>query len=232
MNIFIASIKDQTANLTAEESWHCYKVLRHKAGDEVMIIDGQGASYKGTLVTANEKQCIAQLNEGPFYQEKRNYYLHLAIAPTKQLDRIEWMIEKAVEIGIDEISFIKCKNSERVNLKIDRVKKIVESAVKQSMQSIIPKVNELQEFKHMVKHKADLKLIAHCAGGDKQELHQLHYKNFSILVLIGPEGDFTNEEIELAKSSGFKALSLGNTRLRTETAGLYVTQSLSILTKL
>jgi 16S rRNA (uracil1498-N3)-methyltransferase len=231
MNVFIATIKDRTAILTADESWHCYKVLRHKAGDEVMIIDGAGTSYKGELVTANEKQCIAQLTEGPFHQEKRNYYLHLAIAPTKQIDRIEWMIEKAVEIGVDELSFIKCKNSERVNLKIERIQKIVESAVKQSMQSFLPRVNPLDDFKHIVKHGADVKLIAHCNEGEKHELQKFQYKNCTVLALVGPEGDFTDEEVELAKSNGFKALSLGTNRLRTETAGLYITQAISILTK-
>jgi len=233
MNVFIGSIKkDGTAQLTAQESWHCYKVLRYNVGDEVMIIDGEGASYKGTLVTANEKQCVAQLKEGPFFQEKRNYYLHLVIAPTKQIDRIEWMIEKAVEIGIDELSFIKCKNSERVNLKIERIQKIVESSVKQSMQSKIPKVNDLEDLKNVVTQVANIKLIAHCATDDKQEIQNIQYKNSTILVLVGPEGDFSNEEIALAKSSGFKALSLGTTRLRTETAGLYIVQALSILTKL
>jgi 16S rRNA (uracil1498-N3)-methyltransferase len=231
MNVFIANIKDNTAELTAEESWHCYKVLRHKTGDEVLIIDGKGSSYKGALVSANEKKCIAQLTEGPFYQEKRNYYLHLAIAPTKQIDRVEWMVEKAVEIGIDEISFIKCKNSERVNLKVERIRKIVESAVKQSMQSFIPKVNELDELKSILKHTADIKLMAHCGKDDKQELTKLQFKGTSVLALVGPEGDFTEEEIGLAKSNGFKALSLGNTRLRTETAGLYIAQALCLLTK-
>jgi 16S rRNA (uracil1498-N3)-methyltransferase len=231
MNVFIADIKDRTAHLTAEESWHCYKVLRHKVGDEIMIIDGKGVSYKGALVAANEKQCIAQLNEGPFYQEKRNYYLHLAIAPTKQIDRIEWMIEKAVEIGIDEISFIKCKNSERVNIKTDRIKKIIESAVKQSMQSLIPKVHELRDLKNIMKQSADIKLIAHCGEEEKHEIRNFQYKNSTVIALVGPEGDFTEDEIELTKSNGFKALSLGANRLRTETAGLYIVQTLSILTK-
>ncbi len=230
MNVFIANIKGHTANLTAEESWHCYKVLRHKAGDEIFMIDGKGASYKGVLVTANEKQCTAQINEGPIYQQKRNYYLHLAIAPTKQLDRIEWMIEKAVEIGVDELSFIKCKNSERVNIKIDRIQKIVESAVKQSKQAFIPKVNELTELKTIVKNTSEIKLIAHCEEEDKEHLKEIEFKNKSVFVMIGPEGDFNNEEIELAKNNGFKALSLGNTRLRTETAGLYVVQALALLT--
>lgn len=230
MNIFIASIKDDTAILTPEESWHCYKVLRHKIGDEVFMIDGKGASYKGTLVTASEKQCIAQIIQGPIYQEKRNYTLHLAIAPTKQIDRIEWMIEKAVEIGVDELSFIKCKNSERVNIKIDRIQKIVESAVKQSKQSFIPKVNELCDIKIAVQHSAQIKLIAYCDDAVKKELKDLTFNNSSIMVMVGPEGDFTTDEIELAKSNGFKPLSLGKTRLRTETAGLYVVQAIAILT--
>ncbi len=230
MNIFIATIKDNTAILTPEESWHCHKVLRHKAGDEICIIDGKGSSYKGSLVSAGEKQCIAQLTEGPIHQQKREYYLHLVIAPTKQLDRIEWMIEKAVEIGIDELSFIKCKNSERVNLKIDRIQKIVESAVKQSKQALIPKVNDLTEFKKTVSHSADIKLIAFCDDAVKTELKDLSLKNNSIMVMVGPEGDFSTEEVELAKSNGFKPLSLGKTRLRTETAGLYVVQAIAILT--
>jgi 16S rRNA (uracil1498-N3)-methyltransferase len=230
MNIFIATIKDNTAILTPEESWHCYKVLRNKMGDKLAIIDGQGASYIGTLVTAGEKQCIAQINEGPVMQEKRNYYLHLAIAPTKQIDRIEWMIEKAVEIGVDELSFIRCKNSERVNLKIERVQKIVESAVKQSKQAFIPKVNDLSEFKQIISHTADIKLIAYCDDSEKSNLKDLALKNASALVLVGPEGDFSLDEIEQAKTNGFKPLSLGKTRLRTETAGLYIVQAFSLLT--
>ena len=230
MNVFIANINGQTANLTPEESWHCCKVLRCKAGDQIHIIDGLGAFYKGELITATEKQCVAHITEGPTYQTKRNYYLHLAIAPTKQMDRIEWMVEKAVEIGIDELSFLKCKNSERVNIKIDRVKKIVESAVKQSKQALIPKVNDLEEFKKVTTSLADIKLIAHCEEGVKSELKSLEFKDKKILVLVGPEGDFTKEEIELAKGAGFKPVSLGDTRLRSETAGLYVVQALAILT--
>jgi 16S rRNA (uracil1498-N3)-methyltransferase len=230
MNVFIAHINGHTANLTAEESWHCYKVLRCKAGDQIHIIDGLGASYKGELITANEKQCVANIIEGPFYQNKRNYYLHLAIAPTKQIDRIEWMIEKAVEIGIDEISFIKCKNSERVNLKIDRIQKIVESAVKQSKQAFIPKVNPIEEFKNVIGTSADIKLIAHCEHDNKLRLRDLEFKNKKIMVLVGPEGDFTMDEIQMAKAVGFKPVSLGDTRLRTETAGLYTVQTFAILT--
>ena len=150
MNIFIASITDTLATLTSEESWHCTKVLRKKTGDKIHLIDGKGNFYEGVLEQVSEKKCTASVTNGPRAQAKRNYYLHLAIAPTKQIDRIEWMIEKAVEIGCDEISFIACKNSERTNIKTDRIVKIVESAVKQSLQAFIPKVNELLSFKEFI----------------------------------------------------------------------------------
>lgn len=229
MNIFIASIDEKIATLTPEESWHCAKVLRKKAGDKVSLIDGIGNFYEGDLTLVSDKKCQANVTEGPKQQKKRDYYLHLVIAPTKQIDRIEWMIEKAVEIGIDEISFIHCKNSERVVLKHERIIKIVESAVKQSLQAFIPKVNELMVFKDAVLSNCDQKLIAYCGDVQKTELKSLEFKNSKTLVLIGPEGDFTKEEIELALKNNFKAITLGDNRLRTETAGLYVCQAVSIL---
>jgi 16S rRNA (uracil1498-N3)-methyltransferase len=231
MNIFIASIHDKTALLTSEESWHCTKVLRRKAGENVNIIDGKGNFYEGVLALVSEKQCRVSITKGPILQQKRNYYLHLAIAPTKQIDRIEWMIEKAVEIGIDEISFLTCKNSERTNIKTERVLKIVESAVKQSLQAFIPLVHELRPFKDLVSHSnTDQKLIAHCFDMPKQEINKTDFKNRSTLILIGPEGDFTMEEVEFSKQYHFEAVSLGTNRLRTETAGLFVCQAASLLT--
>ncbi|MBI2723157.1 MAG: 16S rRNA (uracil(1498)-N(3))-methyltransferase [Bacteroidetes bacterium] len=229
MNIFIATIENNLAILTSEESWHCCKVLRKKANDKIHIIDGKGNSYEGVLNIVSEKKCVAELLNGPVQQKKHPYYLHLAIAPTKQMDRIEWMIEKAVEIGIDEITFIQCKNSERVVIKHDRIIKIVESAVKQSLQAFIPKVNELVPFKEILNKKGEQNFIAHCEIGIKQPLKEIAFKNSSLLVLIGPEGDFTKEELTLAMKNGFKGLDLGQSRLRTETAGLVVCQAASIL---
>jgi 16S rRNA (uracil1498-N3)-methyltransferase len=231
VNIFIASIHDKTALLTSEESWHCAKVLRRKAGENVNIIDGKGNFYEGVLELVSEKQCRVSLTKGPTAQHKRNYYLHLAIAPTKQIDRVEWMIEKAVEIGIDEISFLTCKNSERTTIKPERMVKIVESAVKQSLQAFIPVIHGLRSFKDVVSYgNADQKLIAHCFEMPKQEIKKVDFKNKSTLVLIGPEGDFTKEEVEFSKQHHFEALSLGTNRLRTETAGLFVCQAASLLT--
>lgn len=230
MNIFIASIDNGSATLTSDESWHCSKVLRKKAGDNIEIIDGKGNLYEGRLDLISDKKCTAVITKGPEVQKKHNYYLHLAIAPTKQIDRIEWMIEKAVEIGIDEISFIQCKNSERVVIKHDRILKIVESAVKQSLQAFIPKVNGLISFKEMIAgRKEGRNFIAHCFAGEKNKLKEISFKNNSVLILIGPEGDFTREEVTAANEAGFKSLDLGNNRLRTETAGLYVCQAASIL---
>ncbi|MBL7917954.1 MAG: RNA methyltransferase [Bacteroidia bacterium] len=156
--------------------------------------------------------------------------MHVAIAPTKQIDRIEWFVEKAIEIGIDEISFIKCKNSERTVVKIDRIKSIAESAVKQSKQAFIPKINELTDFSKIVLTDADLKCIAHCNDGDKLSLKNQNFKDKSVFILIGPEGDFTTGEVELANKNSFVSIELGVNRLRTETAGLYAVQAVSILT--
>lgn len=230
MIIFIAKVDGDRGQLTADESWHCAKVLRKKAGDAVHLIDGKGNFYEGTLEVVSEKQCLVKVSKGPIQQTKKNYVLHLAIAPTKQIDRIEWMIEKAVEIGVDEISFIQCKNSERTNIKTERILKIVESAVKQSLQAFIPKVNDLRPIKElMLKASEDQKLIAHCFDSPKSKIKELQFGNKSTLILIGPEGDFTKEEVELAEQNKFVALSLGDTRLRTETAGLYICQAASLL---
>lgn len=229
MNTFIATIQDNSATLTPEESWHCAKVLRKKSGEKIHLIDGRGNSYDAELTLVSEKQCLAKITATYTEQKKRNYYLHLAIAPTKQIDRIEWMIEKAVEIGVDEISFIQSKNSERTVVKTDRIVKIVESAVKQSLQAFIPKVNDLVAVKEILKIPADQKFIAHCYEGGKLEFKTLDFKSKSTLVLIGPEGDFTMDEVNAALNSGFLAVSLGENRLRSETAGLYVCQAASIL---
>jgi 16S rRNA (uracil1498-N3)-methyltransferase len=231
MNIFIAEVQDKKAFLNEEESWHCAKVLRKRAGETIRLIDGRGNFYDATLSLVNEKRSIAEISAGPVAQPKRNYFLHLAIAPTKQMDRIEWMVEKAVEIGIDEISLMACRNSERTVVKTDRIKKIVESAVKQSLQAFIPTVNELKPFKEIIQlTSCEQKLIAHCEDAqEKKELRSIPFKNKSTLILIGPEGDFAPEEIGAAKAVGFEATSLGANRLRTETAGLYVCQAASIL---
>lgn len=231
MNIFVARIEDDKGFLTAEESWHCAKVLRKKSGDKICLIDGAGSFYDGVLELVNEKQCVCRVMGEPLKQKERGFYLHLAIAPTKQIDRIEWMLEKAVEMGIDEISFFVSKNSERTVVKKDRLDKIVESAVKQSLQARIPKVNEAVPLKKLLPEASEeQKFIAHCFPQQKTDIRAVQFKNKRSLFLVGPEGDFTKDEVAEAEQFGFKAISLGENRLRTETAGLYICQAASILT--
>ncbi len=229
MNIFIAVINNAIAELRADEAWHCAKVLRNKAGDKINVIDGIGNFYDAELISVNEKKCEARITSPPKVQKQKDYYLHIAIAPTKNIDRIEWFVEKAVEIGVNEITFLRCKNSERTVIKTDRIIKIIESAVKQSLQAYIPKINELSEFKSVLENNSDIKLIAHCFDERKTTLKDLDLKNKKTIVLIGPEGDFTLEEVKQAQDKNFRTLSLGENRLRTETAGLYVCNALSLL---
>lgn len=229
MNIFIAKINGKIAELTPEESWHCTKVLRYKAGEKVKLIDGTGNFYNGELSTVNEKKCTVLLHSGPVAQVKHPYFLHLAIAPTKNIERMEWLVEKAVEIGIDEITFIRCKNSERTVLKEERLIKIAESAAKQSLQAFLPKINGLNLFSDVITLNADIKLIAHCEESSKKTIKNFELHQRKSLVLIGPEGDFTPDEILQAKKSGFSEISLGINRLRTETAGLFVCNAFALL---
>ena len=208
--------------LSAEESKHCVRVLRHKNGDVINVIDGKGNFYEAEITDANPQTCSAKIIRKKIPREAKPYYLHLAISPTKNVDRIEWMLEKCTELGVDEFSFIICKRTEKTGVKIERLKKIAESAIKQSIQAMLPVINEAQSFKDFVtKHQnTPSKYIAHCIDEDKTGLKDAMLKVKS-LILIGPEGDFTEEEIKIAIENKFQPLSLGNNRLRTETAGLY-----------
>lgn len=230
MNTFFGIIQNNAAILNEDESLHCVKVLRHKVGDVIQVIDGKGTRAVGTIQAAHAKQCAVLLTEKEIVAPSRNYSLHIAIAPTKNMERIEWFVEKAVEIGIDEISFIKCKNSERTVVKDERILKVAESAVKQSQQAYIPKLNPLLEFRDFVKSvNTDVKLIAHCEKEVKEHIKKYVTGKRSYTVLIGPEGDFTKDEILLALSLNYQPVALGESRLRTETAGLYVCGALASL---
>lgn len=230
MNTFFGIIQNNVAILNEDESLHCVKVLRHKVGDIIQVIDGNGTRAIGKIEAAHAKQCAVSLTEKEIVKQTRNYNIHIAIAPTKNIERIEWFVEKAVEIGVDEISFIKCKNSERTVIKDDRLKKVAEAAVKQSQQAFIPKLNSLVDFKEFIKKDiSDVKLIAHCEKESKQHIKQYISTNKSFTVLIGPEGDFTKDEIALALSSSYLPVALGDSRLRTETAGLFACNALAVI---
>lgn len=207
--------------LTEEESKHCIRVLRLEKGNEVQLIDGKGGLYHASIQDAHPKRTVLQINSVVQAFNKRNHYLHIAIAPTKNIERIEWFLEKATEIGIDEISLIICQRSERKDAKVERLNKIITSAIKQSIKAYHPVLNELVTFSQLItKPFNGQKFIAHCEKSIKTSLNAELVAKGNYLILIGPEGDFTAPEIDDALQNGFKAITLGESRLRTETAGL------------
>jgi len=207
--------------LSEEESKHCIRVLRLNVGDEVQLIDGRGGLYAAQIKDAHPKRTILQITSVKQNFDKRNHYLHIAIAPTKNIERLEWFLEKATEIGIDEISLIICQRSERKEAKTDRLNKIITSAIKQSLKAYHPILNEPEPLAKLLSRGFEgQKFIAHCDEGDKIGLREAIIPNGKYLILIGPEGDFTPKEIEDALNNGYKAITLGESRLRTETAAL------------
>ncbi|WP_179412091.1 16S rRNA (uracil(1498)-N(3))-methyltransferase [Mucilaginibacter sp. E4BP6] len=207
--------------LNEEESKHAIRVLRLNVGDKVQLIDGRGGLYSAEINDAHPKRTILQINSVTTAYNKRNHYLHIAIAPTKNIERLEWFLEKATEIGIDEISLIVCQRSERKEAKTDRLNKIITAAIKQSLKAYHPVLNEPELLTKLLTHEfGGQKFIAHCELGNKTNLKQAITPGGKYLILIGPEGDFTPKEIDDALSNGFKAITLGESRLRTETAAL------------
>ena len=265
MQVFYTpDIASNTYSLSEEEARHCLKVLRLKKGDEIHLTNGKGNLYKSQITHIDKNSCEVEVIETFQEYGKRNHYLHIAIAPTKNSDRFEWFLEKATEIGIDEITPLICERSVKEKLRFDRLNKIITSAVKQSLKAYHPKLNEALDYKDFMtlslpiaigtplqkgvsvgvprtsfgqKRWESTKLIAHCYNTTDGYLNQHLAKTVStplseellleeklgraFLILIGPEGDFTPQEIELALKNEFIPISLGKSRLRTETAGLY-----------
>jgi len=209
-------------SLNEEESKHCLKVLRLGMGDLVNLIDGKGGFYEAEIIGEGKKNVQLRVIKSILEYQKRNHHLHIVVAPTKNIDRLEWFLEKATEIGIDEITPIICERSERKIIKEDRLNKVITSAVKQSLQAYHPVLNQQISFTDFLKiENNSIKMIAHCIDGEPRlYISQVAEPHKSYTVLIGPEGDFSPKEIELALQNGFKPLTLGNTRLRTETAAL------------
>ena len=233
MNLFFSPGIDSDFHILDEkETFHCTKVLRLKQNDIMHITDGVGNLYKAEIVEIHKKQTILKILGVSKNYNKRNYYLHVAIAPTKNIERFEFFLEKATEIGIDEITPIICKNSERKTVKLDRLNRIIEAAMKQSFKAYHPKINcQIDYEKFIVEdHAEKIKLIAHCNEKEERDFAaKLIEKDKSVLVLIGPEGDFTNSEIEYSIKQGFVGVSLGNSRLRTETAGIVACDTVSFV---
>jgi 16S rRNA (uracil1498-N3)-methyltransferase len=207
--------------LNEEESKHAVRVLRLEIGAEVQLIDGKGGLYTAQIKDAHPKRTILQITNVVTEYSKRNHYLHIAIAPTKNLDRLEWFLEKATEIGIDEISLIVCQRSERKEAKTERLNKIITAAIKQSLKAYHPVLNEPIALNKFLTLPFDgQKFIAHCEDSQKASLTNEIQKQGKYLILIGPEGDFSPAEIDSALHNGYKAITLGESRLRTETAAL------------
>lgn len=212
--------------LPEEESKHIIRVLRKQKGERIILIDGKGNEAVGIIESDNPKKCEVQVSSILHHPQNRAYHLHLAIAPTKQFERMDGFIEKAIEIGVDEITFIETQNSERDKVNLKRCEKIAISAIKQSKQFWLPKINgikKLSEFISTQNENSAQKMIAWCEEESSNNLTpQISKTSTNFVVLIGPEGDFTRAEIELAKTAQFIPVSLGSNILRTETAGIFV----------
>lgn len=233
MNLFyVENIKGKYYQLSVEESKHVIKVLRLKLDDQLYLTDGKGFFYRTKIVDDNPKHCKVEIRETIKKHKPGDVYIHIAIAPTKSIDRFEWFIEKTTEIGIDEITPILCERSERKAIRSDRTEKVLISSMKQSFKAFKPKLNPVTKFKDIIANNGfATKCIAHCEQVNKISLKNVEIKNKEILILIGPEGDFTSSEIELAKKYEFEEVSLNKSRLRTETAGIVACNTINIITE-
>ncbi len=228
---FNPDVNENTSQITfdREESKHIVKVLRKSVGDDLHITNGKGWFFIAEITLADIKNCIATITSKTFKPE-RKYNVHIAVAPTKMNDRYEWFLEKATEIGIDTITPIICDHSERKVIKIDRFEKILQSAMKQSLHYYMPKLNNAISFKEFVKQEfTGQKFIAHCEETDKKSFKKELQPNEDVLILIGPEGDFSVKEIKQALQNGFIPVTLGETRLRTETAAIVACHSIAFV---
>ncbi|WP_370225650.1 16S rRNA (uracil(1498)-N(3))-methyltransferase [Mesoflavibacter sp.] len=223
------SEQNNTFTFPKDESRHIVKVLRKKVGDTLYITNGKGFLFTAKITIADQKNCVVSIENSEF-KKPTDYKLHLAVAPTKMNDRYEWFLEKATEIGITSITPIFCDHSERKNVKLDRFEKILQSAMKQSLHLYLPTLNQPISFKDYINQDffGDL-FIAHCEETDKKSLKNEIKPNTEITILIGPEGDFSVNEIETAIKNKFIPVTLGNTRLRTETAAIVACHSVAFI---
>ena len=227
---YTTQIHPDEAILGAEESRHIIRVLRMAEGDPLDVVDGRGNYYEGVLSLPDPKACRVKINRALRDHLSSDYHLHIAIAPPKSTDRFEWFLEKATEIGVDEISPLICKRSERNRIRPERSQKILIAAMKQSGRAFLPKLNperNLTEF--LSGSHADVKLIAHCETDSSHRLREKPQKDLKWIILIGPEGDFTSDEINAARKHGCTEINLGEAVYRTETAGIVACHTISLL---
>lgn len=222
MHIFYTpDLLSDSYTLSESESKHCIRVLRLKEKDRVQLIDGKGNLCVAEIIEAIPKRCSVKIIETTKNYGKRDFNISIGIAPTKNISRFETFTEKVTEIGIDKIIPFNSRFSERTTIKNDRIEKVIISAAKQSVKAYMPNLSNITDFKTLINMKFDgQKFIAHCYDSPKENLINLYKKNNNVLIIIGPEGDFSIEEIEAAKSKGFIEVNLSDSRLRTETAGI------------
>jgi 16S rRNA (uracil1498-N3)-methyltransferase len=229
MQIFYTpDLTGDTYTLDENESKHCVKVLRMTKGSGVRLADGKGNMYEGFISDPDVKKCIISVTGVIKDFEKRNYRLHIAISPLKNPDRLEWFIEKSVEIGIDEITPVICRNTEKPGIKQERINNLIISAMKQSLKATRTVLNDLCLFNDFIyRDFKGIRMIAHCNDSiERIKISEAYAKNENALILIGPEGDFSEEEIKAASAAGFSSVHLGQSRLRTETAGVAACHSI------
>jgi len=231
MHLFYApGLKNNTHVLTEDESRHCIKSLRLGRGDIVHLTDGQGNLFQTRIVEDDPRRCLVEVEQTWHEYGKRPFNLHIALAPTKNIKRYEWFLEKVTELGVDEITPLRCFHSERKHVNLERMSRIVVSAMKQSLKTYLPVLHEMRSFANFVCNASqENRYIGYCEEGDTPHLKQKYRPGENALIMIGPEGDFNHEEVALAKDHGFKTVSLGQSRLRTETAGVVAAHSIHLL---
>lgn len=228
---YIPSYNDERViTLGKEESAHISRVLRYKEGQMIYLTDGKGKMMKATILHSDAKICMVEVIDTQAEYNKPQYDVHIAFAPTKNINRIEWMVEKAVEMGVSELTPIITEHSERKTINIERLDKIIVSAMKQSIRTYKPILNDITKFSDIfslsTQHK---KYLCYCGTQDKIFIHQDYHPKESALVIIGPEGDFSEAEVQKAKANDCKLITLGNMRLRTETAALYALSNICFI---
>lgn len=220
-----------TRALSEEESAHAVRVLRHHAGDELEIVDGKGHLYRGILITEHSKRAMVEIVEETYLPKIWTPEITLAVAPTKNMDRMEWLVEKAVEIGVDRIVPLLCDRSERKVIKRERLQKIAVSAMKQSLKALLPQIEEIQPLKEYIySAKAPIRTFGYCdANTGKTPFVEEYKAGTDVVIMIGPEGDFSPSEVECLIKEGWQPVTFGDNRLRTETAALYGLQAVHII---
>lgn len=233
MHLFYAPKIATEPFLPEDETQHAVRVLRLTKGDKIDVVDGVGTWYKCEIANPHPKRCEVNVLEIIRKKSDKKHRLHIAIAPTKNIERFEWFVEKCTEIGIDEITPLLCQFSERKMIKNERIEKIIIAAAKQSLKTTFPVLNPMISFNDFIqKNISEEKFIAHCYEDNKKLLQQYDLKNSKATVLIGPEGDFSLSEVQNAINKGFHPVSLGSSRLRTETAGIVACHKFSIQNEL